>query len=340
MKTTQETPEEKAAAELVTLAQAIEDFRLSRPGLSKAGLMKKFPQLGDERTFNRALEGQTGELSVERWLVGYRQVNALIELEPELEDEEQFYDDLTPVIKLRTAFASIAKERGNARVLIMLGWPGIGKTTAANLVEAKFGNRVIKVEASQVWQRAKGGGTDRPLLRAIGRAVGMVSFPASGDDLLEEVKAALCASRRFLVIEESHHLCSSGLDAVKSLVNGTPGEFLLIAHPRLWEKLESKAYAQCRQLTTNRLGEKITLSLDKSDVAKFVSRRLAGMGADEDKATALIFKHAQSHGNFAFVRRAIKRTRQLMRENGETTPRLALVSAAVIAELTARDVKH
>lgn len=342
MKSTQETIEDQDTAssrELQEIARAVEDFRLARPGLSKAELLRRYPALGDDRTYGRCLSGDTAELVVGKWLIAYRQVQSLLELEPDVEDAETFYDDLTPAIELRTAFTDIARERGNARVIVLLGWPGMGKTTARMLLEEKYGQRVLMVEATQAWQRAKGGGTDRPLLRAIGRRLGMASLPGAGDDLLEEVVTLLSASRRFLVIEEAHHLCPNGLDVVKTLVNRTPGEFLLIAHPRLWEKLESKGYSQCRQLTTNRLGRKITLRLHKSDVAKFVDRRLPGMNGEAGKATELIFKNAVSHGNFAFVRKAIRRTRSLMREKGETTPRLAVVSEAVNAELTARDVR-
>jgi hypothetical protein len=74
-------------------------------------------------------------------------------------------------------------------------------------------------------------------------------------------------------------------------------------------------------------------------VLKFVERRLPGLNGDTDKAASLIFKHATSHGNFAFVRRACKRTRALMREKGKTEPTLALVSEAANAELNARDVR-
>lgn len=328
-----------ATRELQSIAQQIEEWRKQRPQMTKAELLRRYPGLGDDRTFGRCLSGDTTELSVEKWLVSYRQVQSLLELEPEADEEEEFYNDLTPAIQLRTAFTEIARERGNARVIVLLGWPGLGKTTARMLLEKKFGQRVITVEATRAWQKSHGGGTDRPLLRAIAKKLGLTNPPSRGDDLLDEVVALLSASRRLLIIEESHHLCPDGLDVVKTLVNLTPGEFLLIAHPRLWEKLESKGYSQCRQLTTNRLGKKITLRLTKSDVVKFVERRLPGLNGDTDKAATLIYKHAQSHGNFAFVRGACRRTRTLMREKNKTEPTLTLVSEAATAELNARDVR-
>lgn len=328
-----------ATRELQQLAQSIEEWRKQRPGLTKAELLRRFPALGDDRTFLRCLQGDTSELNTDKWLIAYRQVSSLIELEPEADEEEALYNDLTPAIELRTAFTEIARERGNARVIVLLGWPGLGKTTARQLLEQKFGARVITVEATRAWQRSKGGGTDRPLLRAIGKKLGLTAPPHAGDELLDEVCALLTASRRMTVIEEAHHLCPDGLDVVKTLVNTTPGEFLLIAHPRLWDKLASKAYSQCRQLTTNRLGRKITLSLSRADVSLFIDRRVPGLNGDLEKAATLIHKHAATNGNFAFVRGVCKRARTLMRERALKEPVLALITECVNAERAGRDIR-
>ena len=44
------------------------------------------------------------------------------------------------------------------------------------------------------------------------------------------------------MIDEAHHLGPHCLNTVKTLVNTTPGEFILVAIPTLWNKLQAHAY--------------------------------------------------------------------------------------------------
>jgi hypothetical protein len=63
------------------------------------------------------------------------------------------------------------------------------------------------------------------------------------------------------------------LNMVKTIINRTPGEVIMIGLPVLLKRLEMAAYQEARQLTLNRLCERITLSsADKDDTAILLER--------------------------------------------------------------------
>jgi phage major head subunit gpT-like protein len=52
------------------------------------------------------------------------------------------------------------------------------------------------------------------------------------------------------------------MNVVKTLVNQSPGEFCLIGIPSVWAKMYKSAYAEARQLSTNRLSERVSVAME------------------------------------------------------------------------------
>ena len=288
--------------ELVETAAKIAAWGESH-GMSRAQLVRNFTDLGSEKSFRDISAGNLEGYNAENQLTKYRAVYATMEELANQGGEERIYDDLGTVVKIRRAFLGVVKATGTNRVLIVQGESGIGKTTAVGLLRGKYGTgRISYVEASDVW-------ADSPnaFLGAILRALGVTELPAGRVQRLEEVQARLAISRRCLVIDEAHHLGPHCLNTVKTLVNTTPGEFVLIAIPTLWSKLESQSYQEARQLTTNRLSERLRLGLSERDLARYfaLSRPKAfpdgekGMARTAAKAVAPV---AAGSGNMAFAR--------------------------------------
>ena len=295
--------------ELVDLAAKIAAWGESH-GMSRAQLVRNFTDLGSEKSFRDISTGQLEGYNAENQLTKYRAVYATMEELANQGGEERIYDDLGTVVKIRRAFLGVVKATGTNRVLIVQGESGVGKTTAVGLLRGKYGTgRISYVEASDVW-------ADSPnaFLGAILRALGVTELPAGRVQRLEEVQARLAISRRCLVIDEAHHLGPHCLNTVKTLVNTTPGEFILVAIPTLWNKLQAHAYQEAKQIATNRLSERVKLTLDEADIRTYHSKRFKDdgtSGGPEPRprndaalkvAAKIIRPAALLAGNYAFVR--------------------------------------
>lgn len=268
-------------------------------GMSRTQLVRNFTDLGSEKSFRDISGGQLEGYNVDNQLTKYRAVYATMAELADQGGEEKIFDDLGTVVKLRRAFLGVVKAAGTNRVLIVQGESGIGKTTAVGLLRGKYGSgRISYVEASDVW-------ADSPnaFLGAILRGLGMTELPAGRVQRLEEVQTRLQISRRCLVIDEAHHLGPHCLNTVKTLVNTTPGEFILVAIPTLWNKLQAHAYQEAKQIATNRLSERVKLTLEEADIRTYLAKRFPSAGAAELKVAAKIIRpNALLAGNYAFVR--------------------------------------
>ena len=284
--------------ELVETAAKIAAWGESH-GMSRAQLVRNFTDLGSEKSFRDISGGQLEGYNAENQLTKYRAVYATMEELANQGGEERIYDDLGTVVKIRRAFLGVVKATGTNRVLIVQGESGVGKTTAVGLLRGKYGTgRISYVEASDVW-------ADSPnaFLGAILRALGVTELPAGRVQRLEEVQARLAISRRCLVIDEAHHLGPHCLNTVKTLVNTTPGEFILVAIPTLWNKLQAHAYQEAKQIATNRLSERVKLTLDEADVRTYLAKCFPDAAAADLKTAARIIRpSALLSGNYAFVR--------------------------------------
>lgn len=335
IETTQETERQ-----LRSLGEHIEEIRRAR-GCTKAHWLKTFPDLGTDKTYSKITSGNLAELDLERWLGQYQYVVHLLENATEDPAEDDLYDDLMGPARLCRAFLETARERGNARVLLLLGDSASGKSSAIRVLQRKpYGSRVTVIEATDAWKNRNFRGTGSALLRALARKLGVADLPRRIDDLLAEVVSRMTPQRRCIVIDEAHHLCPEGVNLIKHLVNQTPGEFILVALPSLWSKLESsrEAWTECKQLTGNRLAERIVLTVDAGDVLRFVTNKLSALegwteALGKGAATELT-KLAPKSGNYAFVRDVCKRVKRSA-EEGEVLSQ-AMVEMAIRAELRSR----
>lgn len=310
--------------ELVALAQKIRSWQESRK-LSDNELLRRYPGLGSTKTFTRILKADFAELDLERWLSDYRAVWAVIEsLTGRERDEEELYEDLSTVIALRRALADIFACQSIRRVILVEGDSGLGKSAALTFMQRKWGQRIIIVEATDVW-----GDNPNALLGAILDALGVRDQALSREGRLRQVITRLRSARTALAIDEAHHLGPHSLNACKTLVNTTPGEVVLLALPTLWRRLERAAYEEIKQLLGNRLAERIKLGkLRENDVRKLLSRRL---GHDDSRSASAVLAEAQSRGNLSFAAAVCERVVEQ-----DTAVTHETVLAAIASELARR----
>lgn len=276
--------------------------------LSDNALVKKFPGLGSTKTWTKFLSGNIVELNVPKWIVEYRQVREqIVALQTRSKDNEPIYDDLSGFMRLRGAFTEALREDGNNRLIIVQGPSGSGKTTAVKLLAQKFGRRIIFCEADETWKESL-----RAMMGGILNAVGIEQTPLQLRDCERKVIERLSAPRVCLVIDEAHHLGPRTLNLVKTIINQTPGEIILLAMDTLQARLESSAYFEAMQLVHNRLLERIRLDrLEADDVEKILKRRLTWENGDLHKAATALRDQAVRRGHLAFVKLVVRRAARL-----------------------------
>jgi DNA transposition AAA+ family ATPase len=318
--------------ELQDLAGKVQEFQNARK-LSDAALAKMLPSIGSTKTYKRILGGDLKELDLENQLHGYRSAVAFIESMGEDDSqEEELYEDLYPVIHLRRAFFETTRERGIARVIFLLGPNGSGKSSARKLLIEKFGQRLITIEANVAWNDSP-----QAMLGALLAQFGKKDVPFT--DRLTIAIEQLSRSRRCLCIEEAHHLGPRCLNLVKTLINQTPAEVILIAIDTLWRKLETRAYEEATQLTGNRHADTIRLgsSVRDSDVRKLLERRIPSLNGDIKQAVRLVAEKANAggmrHGLYAFVREVCKKANE---KAGKDDVTLEILVNAVAEEAASR----
>jgi hypothetical protein len=322
------------ARELRGLAEKVRDYQESKK-LSDSALLRKFAGLGSTKTFTRILANDLGELDLERQLNNYRAVWALIEsIGDDHAADEELYDDLRPYLDLKRAVFETMRETGPNRLIILEGDTGQGKSTCRRLLINKYGQRLLWIEANVAW-----GDRDMAMTGAILRALGLKELPSGRVDRLDKVVERLSETRRCLIVDEAHHMGVQTLNCLKTLINQTPGEFVLLAYPSLWARLETNAYHEARQLIGNRLAERIRLgSPSESDLRKFVTRRCPGAAdALNGKLTGVLGRladKARNRGNLAFVRDVCTRVNTMC--EGTTGPSEDTFTAAMEAEVASR----
>ena len=299
---------DESVKRLMEVAKRIRAWQTERQ-LSDAQLLKRYRGLGTDRTFGRIMGGDFEELDVQRWAAEYEAVWQCIELEAEATTPaEPLYDDLSSVVEVRRAVAEAMREQGTNRLVLVQGVTGSGKTSTARLLQAKYGARVVYVEADETWKESLGS-----MLKGILAAVGVEAPPPAASDMLVQVCKHLSERGRIcLIIDEGHHLGPRTLNLCKTILNRTPGEIVLFTMGTLWRRLESAAFEEARQLSQNRLCERIRCeAIPACDVALIVQRRLGISGADAKRAGEVIADAANKVGGGLTVvklicRRALK----------------------------------
>lgn len=300
--------------QLTDLATKIESWREAH-GTPKAQMERRFSTyIRSYRNIERAVKGETGEMDVEKNLSAFSAIWSLLNT-PDARHSERAYDDFTAAARLRHAFMRTMTKTGPNRVILVIGPTGAGKTKAREVLQNTWKNRIASLDATRAWHDHSLG-----FLAAIWNALGRVGAVGHSRDGLVRVINALQEERRALLIDEAHYLGPNQLNIVTTLVNNTPGEFILIGQPTLWSRLETDrgAYLEARQLTQNRLSRRINLGgAISNDVELMIERRLPDFPATaRSKAAQLIMAHASSHGNLGFVRNVIERCEETMAETG------------------------
>ncbi len=292
---------------LNAIAKQIREWQLAR-GLSDNELCKRFSGLGSTKTYTRILDGDVAELDLERWQIEYDQVWALIEIESQsTQDNEPIYDDLwhvtAPILAAKDAMA----ERGNNRLVIIEGPSGSGKTTAGRCLAARYGRRVVLTEADETWKDSL-----CSMLGGLLRSLSVRDIPLSTEDRKQKVLAILSGAPMCLVIDEAHHLGPRTLNLVKTILNQTQSQVIFLCIHTLFRKLECAAYEEARQLTQNRLAERVKLNGPAlADVEKFLSRRLSFEPGTLKPCAKLCAGSAAEYGSWSFVNLVARKCRQL-----------------------------
>jgi Rad3-related DNA helicase len=298
--------EDNVSKELTKIAKQIRDWQVAQQ-LTDTALLKKFNGLGSTKTFGLILSGKADDLDVERWLVEYRRVQTLIEaLSSDISEEEPLYEDLSTCSRLRVAVTDALKERGNARLVIVQGPSGSGKTAGTKALAARFGSKVILSECDETWKESP-----HNMLGGLLRAFGLKQLPPTTDGRLSKLLEMVNEKDYVLVIDEAHHLGPRTLNLVKTLINKSMTVIVLCAMDTLFRRLEMGAYEEARQLTQNRLCERVMLgNLERKDVEEFLQDRLNWGEGVLDKVIASTVNGAKHRGYFAFLKAAVRLARR------------------------------
>jgi type II secretory pathway predicted ATPase ExeA len=325
-------------AEIQAAAVRINEHRELR-GWSLSELLRRHggsEGLGSDKTFNKLLNGDTNELNVPKHLINYRAVLCLLDETPLDEADEEVFEELSGPKKARKALLKAMTSQTPARLVIIEGASGMGKTSILKVVRRLYGARVFTVEATAAWN-------DSPnaMLLAIADALNDTGIETSRGQFarLKRVVYKLNEQRRCLAIEEAHHLGPKCLNVLKTLINQTKSEVVLLAIPTLLRRLEHAAYEEALQLTRNRLCERVRLTtLNLNDIKILLTRRLPapGLNGSLDRAAELLAQHAPRHGNLALVREVIRRVNAAIRDDKTTKLDLPLIEQAVAAEIAVR----
>ena len=316
-------PQTDAAGELLACAKSIETYRVDL-GLPKAPLLRQYPELGSDKTYGKITSGDFSQLDTESWLEKYQHVWSQIQHDDAGADEG-LLDCLHAPVELCRSYLETRNERSNARFILLLAESGMGKTSAVEIMKSKpYGGLIFDLEATDVWKDKQGRGTAAPLLHAIGGRIGLKDLPTSRSRLLTHVIAKLKERRICLVIEEVHHLCPQGVNTLKTLINLTPVIIIATGLPLLWDKLAGSraAWAECKQLTGNRLAERIELVLTLADVTRFVELRLgAGIATPAflGKVCSTLAQEAVSRGNMKFISKVCSTFHAQVRKGEDAT---------------------
>lgn len=320
------TPAEQAIA----LAQQIHAWQKSE-GLSDSEMLRRFRGLGSDKTYKRLVSGNAAELDAESWLAKYAAVVRLIESMDEIRaNEEDEILTLSGVNAVRRALLPVFKERDNNRLVFVQGDTGTGKSTIIKWLVLTYGDKLATVECFKAW-----GDNPNAFLEDVMHALNLAVTHdcSSAASKQRAIITELKQTRRCLCLDEAHHLGPRCLDVLKALINQTPGEFVAFAMPTLWNRLKQSAYEECRQLTGNRLAERVSLELKPTDIAKLLTQRL-GLTAEAPTAAKLLADAAARHGNLAFIRDVITRVRKA--NKGGEEPTVELITQAAQEEIASR----
>lgn len=270
----------KLTDEIKKLAGQIEAYRMAR-GWSYTKLVGELPETGSAKTFRDLLAGETA---------GYNEENQLSNLRAAARriangDLSRAVDPVCPnllavreVRRLAFSLMQVPAEE-NARVGLVLGSYSTGKSTAARELAREPGRRALIVEVRETMGDRPGAFLDA-LLDVLGKRP---NGRPSAEARMAEAVAALSSKRRCLLIDEAHHCGPRILNTIKALVNDTPGEFVLLAIPSLWNNLRKDSFIEARQIEA-RMAEVVELEIKFPEIAAQLSHLRPDLFPDASSA--------------------------------------------------------
>lgn len=267
-------------------------------GKNLAWLVRKYDTLGSAKTLRDLRDGKFEGYDLERQLANYEAAQSLIEADDPSARRVRLIDTLTGPVQLRRAVLEAMTATGIDRVILLLGDSGAGKSCSIAALADAY-DTVAVVEALEVWGDSPGA-----MLCDILQALGEEANPASpAYSLFRRAVARLCRRRVTLCVDEAHQMGPRCLNTVKGLINATPGEFVLAGQPKLWTLLNGTAHLELRQITTNRLRERIVIGLNAADTAAYIREVFPALDRSAcQEAARTVCARAANLGNMAFVR--------------------------------------
>lgn len=317
----QTTPQNEARDLAALLIEYCETSEATLANLGK-------PHSLTAREIERAAEGKLDELAAEGVLDALRAIAA--EIGGSVDAADPLYEDMGTAKLVRQAFTRLRMSNTKAKLVIVEGQTGMGKTSAGEIISAKMralnpAACIFKIEATAAWR-----GRAAPMMAAMLRALGMPDNSRSASVRLEKLVDALNQRPAVFIIDEIHDGGVDMLRTLKTLLNRSPLKLVLLAHPRLFRDLENEAWDDVRQLTGNRLLARIDLGrVTEADTLLMLTKRLPKL-PEPKKAAATLAKAAHGNGNYALIREIIARLQK------DAAPTLASVEDALRAELLAR----
>lgn len=322
--------------ELYTLALMIQEIQ-SAKGWSIGELMRRYASagLGSDKTWGKILNRDFSEMKVVERVESYRHVlNALRDSDAE-EGPEPVYADLVGATSVRRGLTRAMMTKTIARVGVIEGESGTGKSSCLAVVRQIYGKRIVETEVRASWK-------DSPtaLLGQILIDLGEEPGPSNAARRQRKVETTLKTTRRCLILEEAHHLGPRCLDVIKSIINQSETEAILAAIPTLLKRVEREAYEESLQLFRNRLAFRVRLKMHEADIALLLARRLPVAITDEADlrdAVALLKVNGPKHGFYALTREVCRRLREQWAEEGFTRAvKLDDLTAATQTEIDGR----
>lgn len=292
--------------ELLNLGERIRAWQLSQtPKLSDEALRSRFPELGSTRTYKRIHTGDGIEgLDGDEWLAKYQAAWERINEAELVRTAEPVYDDLSPTVAARAAVAALMQETGQQRLVVIQGDTGTGKSVALRAIREKYGRTAFLIESHEGWSSLASA------LRYLAEGLGVRpgdggARPSSSGDWLELIVERLNArGRRIVLLDECQHWGGEMLNALKTLINRTDSVFVVAAMGTLWEKLTRARYLEAKQLTLNRMLERVVLDGPTVDDARKVLDRRAGLKPSKERIERML-ELSETRGDFAFLRRVV-----------------------------------
>jgi DNA transposition AAA+ family ATPase len=233
---------------------------------------------------------------------------------------------LSHTIAALTAIKGCANVSENRLVAVLLPTGG-GKSTLSRRICEIYGSACVPVQASETWR----GSYLSPLKRIAG-ALGITD--ALNTPLVAEtaVLDRLRGGERILVIDEAHNCGPQALNLIKLLLNDNQARtrIVMLAVPKLWDRMESSAREEEQQLRRRTAAKIKVLMVPPADARLFLAARLSGFGAlsaaDANRAVELCAISANRFGLYDTLARICHRVR---RETGGAALTLAHITTAI-----------